>query len=211
MECQSHARSSPVAHSIPTLFDDAISICRAAEVRSSWGRSQAMRPIEKALMTAREDFQREPMIDHARGCIQRRQVYVDQQSSGPQSLCNWYRAHYLRPRVSSWEGNLLVDSAGLDAMNQPTHKEKALEAARRSNMAVVMLNARQPLRDSEGPILRELVEAKSRWWWPSTIGTMLKPRRSVSSAARTLNKSQGVDACKASSPNHTHQCQEVGR
>lgn len=61
-----------------------------------------------------------------------------------------------------WEGVLLVDSAGLDAMNQPTHKEKALEAARRSNMAVVVLNARQPLRDSEGPILRELVEAKSQ-------------------------------------------------
>ena len=161
MECQSHARSSPVAHSIPTLFDDAISICRDAEVDSSWGGSQAMSSIQKALMSAREDFQREPMI-----------MLVGAFSAGKSTLINSVLdrkacATGIEPTTCDleflrWEGVLLVDSAGLDAMNQPTHKEKALEAARRSNMAVVVLNARHPLRDSEGPILRELVEAKSQ-------------------------------------------------
>eukprot|EP00438_Fugacium_kawagutii_P029657 Skav231647 [mRNA] locus=scaffold4482:41667:42680:- [translate_table: standard] len=60
-----------------------------------------------------------------------------------------------------WGEYLLVDSAGLDAMLRPEHRKKALEAARRSNVAVVVVNARQPLRDSESELLQEIVKANS--------------------------------------------------
>ncbi|CAE7892531.1 der [Symbiodinium sp. KB8] len=137
-------------------FDEASQA--AQDRRALW---KAMSSIQKALMSAREDFQREPMI-----------MLVGAFSAGKSTLINSVLdrkacATGIEPTTCDleflrWEGVLLVDSAGLDAMNQPTHKEKALEAARRSNMAVVVLNARHPLRDSEGPILRELVEAKSQ-------------------------------------------------
>lgn len=55
-------------------------------------------------------------------------------------------------------------------MNQEEHKKKAMEAARRADVAVLVINAEQPLRDSERPILKELlanhthvVVAMNRW------------------------------------------------
>ena len=60
-----------------------------------------------------------------------------------------------------WNGCLLVDSTGLDAWNKPEYKQKAFEAARRSNRAVLVINARQPLKDQEAAILKQLLESQS--------------------------------------------------
>lgn len=58
-------------------------------------------------------------------------------------------------------GVLLMDSPGVDALGQEGHTKKALEAAQRANMAIVVLNVRQLLRESERPLLRELLLSKS--------------------------------------------------
>ena len=83
-----------------------------------------------------------------------------------------------------WEGGFLVDSAGVDAPNRPEHDETALKAAARSNLAVVVVNGLQPLRNSEGPILRELLASKSdivvaiNYW--NVLGTDEKRKESMS-------------------------------
>ncbi|CAK9107348.1 unnamed protein product [Durusdinium trenchii] len=59
-----------------------------------------------------------------------------------------------------WKGISLVDSPGLDAVAKKGHKEKSLEAARRANVAVVVINARHALGESERPILCELLASK---------------------------------------------------
>ena len=117
--------------------------------------------IRSALQIAKQDFEKPIMI-----------MFVGAFSAGKSALINSILnkkvcATGIRPTTSEiqefqWDGMLLVDSAGLDAMNKPEHKEKALEAARRSNVAVVVLNARQPLRESEKPILREVLQANSK-------------------------------------------------
>ena len=123
--------------------------------------SKEVQTMYSALHTAKQDFERPTMI-----------MFVGAYSAGKSALINSLLKEEvcktgIRPTTSDldfhqWDGMLLVDSAGLDAMNKPEQKEKALEAARRSNVAVVVVNARQPLRESEGDILRELLEANSK-------------------------------------------------
>lgn len=59
------------------------------------------------------------------------------------------------------KGCLIVDTPGLDAMKQEDHKKKALDYAKRASMAMLVINARQPFRESELPIIHELLTARA--------------------------------------------------
>ena len=132
-----------------------------AEPGKPWGEEKKMKNICGALKTARDDLDKKFLI-----------MFAGAFSVGKSTLVN----NFLGEEVCAtgrdpttddldeylWEGRLLVDSPGLDAWNQPEHKKKALEAARRSNLAVLVTSALQPLGDREVPILKELVRAQSK-------------------------------------------------
>ena len=153
-EPQRRPNQGPAIDFIDSKFDGVIQFV------DQLPQSKDAQTIRSALQTAREDFRQPTMI-----------MLVGAFSAGKSTLINSLLkkdvcATGITPTTSKlhfhqWEGRLLVDSAGLDAMNEPEHRQQALEAARRSNVAVVVLNARQPLRESEGDILRELIKANS--------------------------------------------------
>ena len=147
------------AMAIHNLFEKIIPFAQF-RVGQVWRDNQKMQEICENLVTAKKDFDKEPMI-----------MIVGAFSSGKSTLMNNLLGEEkcetgILPTTKDlqeekWQGRLLVDSCGLDAWNQPENEKKAMEAARRSNRAVLVLHARQPLRASEVPILKELVRAKS--------------------------------------------------
>lgn len=141
-------------------FDYIISFA-SSSVGKPWAGGPEMREVCQVLHTAKADFDKKPMI-----------MFVGAFSAGKSTLINTLLGQKLcdtgiKPTTSdlhfyNWHGHLLVDSTGLDNWNQPEHKQKALEAARRSNRAVVVISARQPIGEREIPILKQLVESQSK-------------------------------------------------
>ena len=133
----------------------------SSSVGKPWADRPEMQKVCEVLKTAREDFDKKPMI-----------MFVGAFSAGKSTLINNLLgekrcATGIRPTTNDlhfhdWHRHLLVDSTGLDNWNQPEHKQKALEAARRSNRAVLVINARQPIGEREIPILKQLAESQSK-------------------------------------------------
>ena len=133
----------------------------SSSVNKPWADRSEMQKVCEVLKTAREDFDKRPMI-----------MFVGAFSAGKSTLINNLLgekrcATGIRPTTNDlhfhdWHRHLLVDSTGLDNWNQPEHKQKALEAASRSNRAVLVINARQPIGEREIPILKQLAESQSK-------------------------------------------------
>jgi small GTP-binding protein len=58
--------------------------------------------------------------------------------------------------TGAWE---IVDTPGLDALEDENHKVECLTMARRADMALLIVNARQALRESELPLIEEFTKS----------------------------------------------------
>ena len=117
--------------------------------------------VKSKMETAKKDYEIDLMV-----------MFVGAYSAGKSTLINTIceKDHCevgIKPttqdlRFIPWNGVQLVDSPGLDAMDQEMHQKRSLEAAGRANVAVLVMHARQALRESERPLLKQMLESKSQ-------------------------------------------------
>lgn len=141
------------------LFDKVIDVAHA-NVGKTWAETGAMQKVCETLQTAKVDFDKPQMI-----------IMLGDFSVGKTTLINSLigeevGATGIHPTTTDiheyeWHGRLLVDTPGLNAFNKPEHQEKAFEAARRSNRAVVVINGRQPIGENVVPTLKQLENSQS--------------------------------------------------
>lgn len=53
---------------------------------------------------------------------------------------------------------VMIDSPGLDALDREDHKQTAISSAQRANIGILVMNARSPLRESELPLIQEILK-----------------------------------------------------